>query len=179
MRKAKTLSIVLLAAATFGWSLPTVDGRISDGKYSRSISVVDGSATLYYQADGEGGLYLAVSAATTGWVGLGLGSAVMNGARIYMGYVKDGLPFFSEQIGEGHDHRPSPTKSYDSFAVRQEGGNTTIEFHVPAAKLPVVGKSISFIVAFSGSSDLTTYHEDNHDGGVIDLSAAGSDGESQ
>jgi len=27
-------------------------------------------------------------------------------------------------------------------------------------------------VAFSGASDLTTYHEDNHDGGFIDLRAS-------
>jgi len=147
--KAATV-LVLLMMSTAAWSLPTVDGKISTGEYRRSISVLDGSATLYYDVDGQGGLYLAVSAATTGWVGLGLGTGVMNGAHIFMGFVKNGVPVFSEQIGEGHSHRESPDKSADSFAVGQEGGRTTIEFHVPAGKLPIVGKTINFVVAFSG-----------------------------
>ena len=56
-----------------------------------------------------GGLYLVVSAVTTGWVG---------------------NPVFSEQGGDGHSHRQSPTNSADSFAVGQQDGVTTIEFHV-------------------------------------------------
>src|SRR5208337_3129228 len=83
--KAATV-LVLLMMSTAAWSLPTVDGKISTGEYRRSISVLDGSATLYYDVDGQGGLYLAVSAATTGWVGLGLGTGVMNGAHIFMGF---------------------------------------------------------------------------------------------
>jgi len=172
--KAATLPVLFLISAA-AWSLPKVDGKISAGEYGRSISVLDDSATLYYDVDGGGGLYLAVSAATTGWVGLGLGTGVMNGAHIFMGFVKNGVPVFSEQIGEGHSHRESPEKSADSFAVGQEGGRTTIEFHVPAGKLPIVGKTINFVVAFSGSADLTTYHDDNREGGVIDLSAPNLD----
>jgi hypothetical protein len=152
------------------WSVPTVDGSVTPGEYGRSIAALDGAATIYYQNDTRGGLYLAVSAMTAGWVGLGLGSAVMNGAHIFMGYVKDGKPVFSEQVGEGHSHRQSPSVLADSFAVGHQGGTTTIEFHVPGDRLPVVGTTLSFIVAFSESADLTTYHEDNHEGGTIDLS---------
>jgi hypothetical protein len=170
--KTGAMLLVSLLMSAVAWSLPTVDGTITPNEYGKSISVLDGAATVYYQVDASGGLYLAVSAMTTGWVGLGLGTAVMNGAHIFMGYVESGNPVFSEQIGEGHSHRQSPTNSADSFAVGQKGGMTTIEFHVPFDKLPIVGKSINFIVAFSGSADLTTYHEDNHDGGTIDLSTS-------
>jgi hypothetical protein len=164
------LSLLLLSAG-FSAALPTVDGRIADGEYSRSVPLMDGDVTVFYQADARGGLYLAVRAPTTGWVGIGLGSAVMDGAHIYMGYVKDGTPVFSEQVCEGHSHRPAQDASADSFALVQEGGKTTIEIHVPAEKVPFVGKKVSFIVAFSGSADLTTFHDDNHDGSTIDLSA--------
>jgi hypothetical protein len=105
------------------------------------------------------------------WVGIGLGSAVMDGARIFMGSIKDGTPVFSEQVGEGHSHRPAPDRAADRYALVQEGGKTTLELHVPFEKVPFVGKKVSVIAAFSGSTDLTTFHDDNHDGGTIDLSA--------
>jgi hypothetical protein len=171
MNKAAMVFAALLLPAVLAWSLPTVDGSIMAGEYSRSLSFVDGSATVYYQADAAGGLYLAVSATTTGWVGIGLGSVIMDGAHIFMGYVKNGTPVFSEQIGEGHSHRQSSSRSADSFAAGEHEGVTTIEFHVPAGAVPFDGKKLSFIVAYSGSADLTTFHDDNHDGGVIDLSS--------
>ncbi len=169
--KRTTALLCFVLSAAFAWSLPKVDGQVSAGEYGRSVSVLYGSATLYYQSDGEGGLYLAVSARTAGWVGLGLGSGVMNGARIFMGYVKDGTPVFSEQIGEGHGHSEAPDRAADAYAVGQAGGLTTIEFHLRRDKLPLAGSNLNYIVAFAGAPDLATYHEDNREGGVIDLSA--------
>jgi hypothetical protein len=133
------LSLLLLSAG-FSAALPTVDGRIADGEYSRSIPLMYGDVTVFYLADARGGLYLAVTAPTTGWVGIGLGSAVMDGAHIYMGCVKDGTPVFSEQVGEGHSHRPAQDASADSFALVQEGGKTTIQIHVPAKRCPSSGR---------------------------------------
>jgi hypothetical protein len=164
------LSLLLLTAGS-ACALPTVDGRVTDGEYSRSIPLMYGDVTVYYQADERGGLYLAVTAPTTGWVGIGLGSAVMDGARIFMGSIKDGTPVFSEQVGEGHSHRPAPDRAADRYALVQEGGKTTLELHVPFEKVPFFEKKVSVIAAFSGSADLTTFHDDNHDGGTIDLSA--------
>jgi hypothetical protein len=168
----KTALMVLAAASLCAvslWSLPSVDGRVSPGEYSRSMSLLDRASTVSWQADAEGGLYLAVTAATRGWVGIGLGAVVMDGAHIYMGWIKDGTPVFSEQIGDGHSHRPSPGAAADASAVGQKDGMTTIEFHLPAARVPVVDGKVSFITAFSGSVDLTTYHEDNRDSGFFDL----------
>ncbi|MGA2477207.1 MAG: DOMON domain-containing protein [Spirochaetia bacterium] len=168
----KTALIVLAAAvlcAASLWSLPTVDGRVIAGEYSRSVSLLDGATTVYYQVDDAGGLYLAVSAATSGWVGIGLGSVVMDGAHIFMGYLKDGAPVFSEQVGDGHGHHSSPGSTADASAVGQKDGVTTIEFHIPAGALPLPAGKINFITAFSGSADLSTYHEDNRDSGSLDL----------
>jgi hypothetical protein len=171
MNRAAIVLAACLLVPGFTWSLPTVDGRVTPGEYSRSMSLLDGAVTVSWQMDSSGGLYVAVSAATTGWVGLGLGSVVMDGAHIFMGFVKDGTPVFSEQLGAGHSHLPSPARSADSFAVGVRDGITSLEFHVPADKVPLDGKKVDFIVAYSGSADLTTFHEDNHDGGFMDLSS--------
>jgi len=171
MNKALIVLTAFLLFPGLAWSLPTVDGRVMPGEYSRSVSLLDGAVTVFWQADASGGLYVAVSAATTGWVGLGLGSVVMDGAHIFMGFVRNGTPVFSEQIGVGHSHSQSPEKSADSFAVGERDGTTTLEFHIPAGKVPLDGNRVDFIVAYSGSADLTTFHEDNHDGGVMDLSS--------
>ena len=157
----------LLAAGA--WGEPAVDGKLVPGEYAHQVSVIDGAATVSWSPDGDGGLYFAVSAPTTGWVGLGLGSPVMSGAWIFMGFVKNGTPVFSEQRGVGHTHQPVESLRTDRWAVAQADGWTTVEFHLPASRLPVSGPSFPFIVAYSGAPDLTTFHEDNLDGGNITL----------
>jgi hypothetical protein len=171
MARVTSIIVLVLASVLPAWSAPTVDGVVSDGEYSRSLSLDYDAVTVHYDVGADGGLTFAVSAATTGWVGIGLGSVVMDGAHIFIGYVRDGKAVFSEQLGSGHTHAPSGPALADSEAVRQDAGTTTIEFHVPAGKVPVDGGKLDIIVAFSGSADLTTYHEDNHDGAIIDLSS--------
>jgi len=159
---------LFLAASDLG-ALPTVDGKVEPGEYAHQVSVINDTATVSWSSDGGGGLFLAVAAPTTGWVGLGLGSQVMDGAWIFMGFVKDGTAVFSEQRGNGHTHRPVEANRADHWAVAQAGGWTVVEFHLPAGQLPVSGPRIPFITAYSGAPDLVTFHEDNLDGGVIEL----------
>jgi len=153
--------------ATAAWAAPTVDGRQDPGEYTHLVTVINDTATVSWSADGQGGLFLAVSAPTTGWVGVGLGAPVMDGAWIFMGFVKDGKPVFSEQKGVGHSHRPVDSNRADLWAVAQADGRTTVEFHVPAARMPVTDSSFPFITAYAGAPDLTTFHEDSLDGGTI------------
>lgn len=169
MKRPVFAGVLLLAAAASGWPLPVLDGKVSEGEYSHSLSLIYGDATLSYTVDGSGGLYLALSARTTGWVGVGLGSAVMDGAHIFMGFLKEGKPVVSEQEGRGHSHAPSAARWADASAIDAESGVTTLELHVPSDKIRWQGGRISFIVAFAGTPDLATFHEDNHDGGFIDL----------
>ncbi len=167
MNKSLGLIVVLLLVSLAAWAAPTVDGTLAPGEYAHSLSVVGGTATVSWSDDDKGGLYLAVSAPTMGWVGLGLGSSVMDGAWIFMGYVKNGQAVFSEQLGSGHSHRPVEDPRTDQHAVKQLQGTTTIEFHLASDKLPTMAKQLPFIVAFSGSADLKTFHEDNLDGGTL------------
>jgi hypothetical protein len=92
----------------------------------------------------------------------------MSGATIFMGYVADGKPVFSEQKGKGHSHNPT-SKTWDSEAVTQTDGVTTVEFHLPPRNLPFQGNTTPFIVAYADSADLTTFHDDNHDSGTLTL----------
>ena len=131
--------------------------------------MINDTATVSWSPDGSGGAFFEVSAPTTGWVGLGLGSQVMDGAWIFMGFVNDGNPVFSEQRGLGHTHRPAESNRADLWAVTQTGGRTMVEFHLPAARMLVTGSSFPFIAAYSGAPDLSTFHEDNLDGGTITL----------
>jgi hypothetical protein len=163
------LAAAVLLTATAGWSAPTVDGVVAAGEYGKSLTLDYDAITVSYDVGADGGLTFAVSAPTTGWVGIGLGAVVMDGAHVFMGYVKDGRAIFSEQLGSGHSHAPAAATLADSEAVRQDAGTTTIEFHVPAGKVPITGGKLGIIAAFSGSADLVTYHEDNHDGAYIDI----------
>ena len=160
--------VVMVVSAGGAWADPLVDGTLEPGEYDHRLSVIDATATVAWSGDGQGGLFLAVSAPTTGWVGVGIGSPVMDGAWIFLGYVKDGRPVFSQQRGVGHTHTPQPSRA-DRWAVAQAGETTTVEFHLSADQMPVTGPSVPFIVAYADRADLTTFHEDNHDGGVLTL----------
>ena len=161
--------MLLMIAGGALWALPVVDGAVGAAEYPYAITVLDGTATINYAPDPQGGLYFAVSASTTGWVGLGLGSRVMDGAYIFMGYVIDGAAVFSEQTGSGHRHAESTKHRADKSAVGLKEGVTTIEFHIPADSLPIMGKSFNFIVAYADAANLSTFHEDNETGGTITL----------
>ena len=172
MRSA-LVAVGLCLAAICVWATPKVDGKVAPREYAHTLSVIYDTATVSWAADSSGGLYLAVSAPTTGWVGIGLGAVVMDGAHIFMGYVKDGQSVTSEQVGLGHTHTASPVAWADASAVSQQAGQTTLELHVPGSRLPVQDGKVSFIVAFAGKADTATFHEDNHDGGYIDLAGGG------
>ncbi|HTH13924.1 MAG TPA: DOMON domain-containing protein [Spirochaetia bacterium] len=167
----KAILTAVLCAALVGWAVaaPTVDGKVGAGEYPNAQSLIDGKLTLNWAPDGAGGLFVAVSAKGSGWAGVGFGSQRMNGAYIYLGYVDAGKAVFSEQAGKGHSHRDSGKKTADQSAVSSKAGVTVVEFHVPAAALPFTGKSVPFIVAFSDSPDLTTFHGDNFGTGSLTL----------
>jgi hypothetical protein len=104
--------LVYVALVGFGAALgadPVVDGKVSPGEYSHSQKLMSGKLVLSWQADADGGLYVAVTAMTKGWVAVGLGSTRMEGSTIYIGSVgNDGTPAFSEDTGKGHGHLERP-----------------------------------------------------------------------
>jgi hypothetical protein len=158
-----------LIVGAVAWGAPTVDGTIADGEYANTKTVLDGIGTLAWYKD-VGGLTVALKVKTEGWVGVGFGSDHMAGAFIFMGYVDaDGKPVFSEQKGQGHRHLAVDQTVADKSAVTWVKGDTVIEFHIPAAKIPFALGTVPFIAAYSDSADLKTFHGDNADSGTITI----------
>ncbi len=120
---------------------PVVDGKIDSGEYAHSRKLMSDKLVLSWQSGPDGGLFVAVSAKTKGWVAVGLGSARMEGSTIYISSIgADGTPVFSEDAGKGHGHAPSSRKTADQSAVGLEGEWTTVEIHIPAESLPFTGE---------------------------------------
>ena len=156
MKKVSWILALTVLVAGLSWAEPVVDGKVSAGEYTLSKKVIQGNALLSWSSDGKGGLYIAYTAKGKGWAGVGLGSQEMNGAYIYFGFVgSDGKVVFSEQMGKAHRHSDSGKKTASQSAVVLAGGSTTLEFHVPADKLPFSGKTVNFITAFSDSADIS------------------------
>lgn len=167
----KLLLATALAVLTWGFaSAQTVDGKVAAGEYAHSKTVLSGAGTLNWTLDADGGLTVAVSAKTKGWVGVGFGSDKMDGAYIYFGFVDEtGKAVFTEQAGKGHRHSDSGKVTADKNAVTSVDGTTTIEFHVPAAQLPFSGTDVSFIVASGDSANLKAYHGGSKEAGKLSL----------
>jgi hypothetical protein len=163
------MTALLLAVGTAVWAAPIVDGTIADGEYANTKTVLDGNGLLAWSNDAAG-LTVALKVKTEGWIGVGFGSDRMAGAFIFMGFVaSDGKAVFSEQKGQGHRHNPVDQTVADKSAVTWAKGNTVIEFHIPAAKIPFKLGTVPFITAYSDSADLTTFHGENLDTGSVTI----------
>lgn len=154
---ASALSFAEGFSVSPGTLKPVADGKIGDGEYSSQVKV--GQATIYSALDQDGILYFAVKSPSKGWLGLGLGSKRMNGAAIFMGYVKDGTPNFAVMMGQGHKVAPAANIKAVADAVALSADGTVIEFSVPIKYYLKSGaNSIPMIVASSNSADFTSFH---------------------
>jgi hypothetical protein len=163
------LGLVALVAV-WGFAEPVVDGKVVAGEYAHTQAVLDGSGTLNWSQDAQGGLSVALTAKTKGWAAVGFGAKRMSGSTIYLGFFgSDGKGVFSEQKAKGHGHSASGATATDKSVVTRTAGVTVVEFHLAAGQLPFTGKSVPFIVAFGPSADLVSFHEDNFDTGTLAL----------
>jgi len=138
---------------------PAVDGTVTPNEYSYSHTF--DQLTLYASRTSTT-LYLAVVANTSGWVGIGVGSQRMDGADIFMGFVKDGKVNFKAQVGKGHRHGDAPADVADtveSHALKTTGGKTTIEVALKSAAYIKKGQqSLDLIFAMGDQESYTQYH---------------------
>jgi hypothetical protein len=139
---------------------PSIDGVIQSGEYSFSQDF-DQQITLYASRSGTT-LYLAVVGNTSGWVAVGLGAPRMDGADIFMGFVKDGKVTFKPQVGKGHRHGDAPADVADtlvSYAMKEAGGKTTLEVALKAGSYIKGGQSsLDVIFAMGDQGNFTQYH---------------------
>ena len=162
------LAVLLAAAAltasaqgrlTMGSKKPSVDGIIQAGEYTFSQDF-DQQMTVYASRTATT-LYLAVVGNTTGWVAIGIGQK-MDGADIFMGYVKGGKASFKPQLGSGHSHHDAPADvaaTVESYALKERGGKTTLEVALKVGPYIKGGQSsLDVIFAMGDQGNFNQYH---------------------
>lgn len=110
---------------------PSVDGIVAVDEYRLNLSYDNITISLALVGST---LHVGAVAVTSGWVGVGFGSDIMDGARILFSFVEeDGNVFFAEQAGRDHNHQDVSDTLVSAHAVREQGGITTLEAALPAA----------------------------------------------
>jgi hypothetical protein len=135
----------------------TVDGKADANEYTYAYEM-KGLKLLLTRT--EDSLYAAVTADTTGWVGIGFKANKMNNAEILIGYFKDGKGNLFEQGGSGHTHNDLKIPYVRSYALTETANTTTLELELDANGILSPGqKSFPMILAFGGDDTVTSYHK--------------------
>ena len=162
--KRRLVSILLVILASSVWAqsaistASVIDGKISAGEYTftKTDSGITVAARLSVDAKN---LFIAVSAPTTGWVAIGLGSRKMSGAFMVLGFVSDGKQTVSTEMGKGYTH--TPVASTDVVAVVvEDAGVTTLELSLPAVQSVKAG-AVAAIAAFGRKDNAKSIHSKN------------------
>jgi hypothetical protein len=139
---------------------------MKEGEYRFLQTFGDMRLGLFVSTDGKM-LHVAIEAPTTGWVAIGLGSQVMNGAYIVLGASSNGKSIVTEQQGFGHGHSDQAARLVSASAVSEIGGKTVMEFSIPAAKF-VSGPTLQCALSYGATDNFTERHM-KHVSGEIPL----------
>jgi hypothetical protein len=133
------------------------DGVIGAKEYSVSTDFPKMKLALSWVADT---LFIGVSAETTGWVAVGLGSPKMDNSIIYIGYATGDKAQLKVQKGVAHGHGDVDSNSPIAYALKETGGRTTLELAVKAASFIAKSqKQLDVIVAFGSSDSFSSMHQ--------------------
>jgi hypothetical protein len=153
-------ALILLASAGTGFAQTlaittnktVVDGVVNPSEYSFSK---DFKKLVLYINRTSDALYVAVVGNTKGWVAFGLGSLLMNGSTIFMGYVKnDGTAQFKPQAGKNHTHQDTTKAVADTivaYAMKEADGKTTLEVELKPASYITSGQSELDVIYAEGT----------------------------
>jgi hypothetical protein len=134
----------------------TVDGKAGTDEYTFTYET-KGLKLLLTRT--ENSLYAAVTADTTGWVGIGFKANKMDKSEILIGYFKDGKGNLFEQLGSGHKHDDQNIPYVKTYALTETAKTTTLELELDANGILSPGqKSFPMILAFGGDDTVTSYH---------------------
>lgn len=165
---ARCLLVLLLAASAasaqtqplvlpVGTERPVVDGVTGTSEYAVGAEVGKMKVRLYRTSDI---VYASFSAETTGWVSLGFGSLKMDGALMFIAYATaDGGAQLKIQRGKGRTHADVESDALIQFAVKEQGGVTTLELSLKAAS--IIGKDateLPLVFAMGGTDSFTSPH---------------------
>lgn len=164
MKRSLTATFLLLALATLlqaqatltkGATPPKVDG-VFDAKEYQYTATYQGMR-IGASLGSDDMLYLAIEAPTKGYVALGVGGLVMNNSRLFFGAVQDGKPAFAEKLGKGHFYTDAKDLVVKSWAVKSDGGKTTLELSLPSSAAVWQGK-VNMTMAYSASPKFDSRH---------------------
>lgn len=102
---------------------------------------------LYAAQDG-GSLCLKIRANTEGWVAIGVGSKVMDGSSIVIGYVENEQPSIRMDLGAGHSHRVLDEQVFSKIEIQEIDGLTILE-----AAIPMPDEDLLDIILAYGTAD--------------------------
>jgi hypothetical protein len=151
---AGTAAFAQSAALAVTSTAPTVDGVVNAGEYGWSTDL---KGLALYASRTADSLFVAVVGDTKGWVAFGLGSQRMNGATIFMGFVKaDGTVEFKPQEGRGRAHfdvGAGVTATVVAHKMTEADGKTTLEVELKAAPYIAAGAAGLDAIWAMGSAD--------------------------
>jgi hypothetical protein len=151
--KFKLFLVLLAFAITVTWAQPSgkliLDGSISEEEY-KTVEVKNDFTIAARLSDDKTTLYAAIQGPTTGWISIGIGTLKMNGSFMTLGYVADGKPAVSFELGKGYSHAPTPAPGAVAF-VSESNGITMLELSLPA--LSYVKNGILQVIVASGPKD--------------------------
>jgi hypothetical protein len=134
-----------------------VDGVFGDKEYSLVSNAAGMKLGLTRTADT---LYVGLSAPTAGWVAVGLGSAKMDGAVMYIGFVTGDTTELKIQKGTGHRHADTDAGTPSQYAMKETGGQTVLEFAMKASTVIVKGqKTLDLVVAMGSADSFASMHK--------------------
>jgi hypothetical protein len=149
-----------------GSSPASIDGVISANEYSLRLPL--GKMTVYLNRTADT-LDMAIAAPTTGWVAVGYGSDRMDGARMFLGAVRDGKAALSEQLGAGHGHNDLANPPEVSYAAKEDGESTVLEIAFKASDVISTNQRELMILAAYGASDNIWSYHSGRDRATIEL----------
>ncbi len=160
---------VLLAAAaglasaqssgdlTLTSALPRVDGVIGPKEYTLTTNAAGMQLGLSLSADT---LFVALSAPTTGWVAVGLGSTRMDGAVMYIGFVGPDKEQLKVQQATGHRHADTDADPPLQYSLSESNGRTMMELALPAARFIASGqKTLALVIAMGAADSFVSMHK--------------------
>jgi len=150
------LMTVALAAGAQGPTLAVtaatakIDGVFEDREYSLVTEAAGIKLGLTRTPDT---LFIGLSAPTTGWVSVGLGSRTMDGAIMYIGYISGATTELKVQKGSGHRHADVDAGSPLRYAMKEAGGQTVLELALQASEVIAKGQNALELSVAMGSAD--------------------------
>jgi hypothetical protein len=159
MLLAVTFTARAQSAPTLGLTAAPVkvDGVFSDKEYSLVSEAAGMKLGLTWTADA---VFVGLSAPTTGWVAVGLNSAKMDGAVMYVGYVTGNNTELKVQKGAGHRHADTDAAAPQEYAMKELDGRTVLEVALKTPGVIVKGqKTLDLLVAMGGADSFASMHK--------------------